>query len=137
MTSAGSGSPGHVVGLGAICDLTASADGGRTKSFAVSEFAELADGTRVVLHAERGFTTGWVNVAEPDEIASLETLDSLERNVLNVVLPDEDDGEPHPWDWLARLARRQGLEVTADDLRSVPYRVVFSDAVTELFGPAD
>jgi hypothetical protein len=43
------------------------------------------------------------------------------------LLPDDDEGpEPHPWWWLSELARSRGLDVTADDLRALPYDVVFT-----------
>lgn len=51
---------GDVVALGAWCDLVppleySASPGG--VSFTVGEFADLDDGRRVTLHAERGFTT--------------------------------------------------------------------------------
>jgi hypothetical protein len=113
-------------------------DSGRTKRFRVSEFADLDDGRRVILHDERGFTVGWVGL-DPNEATGVggvrESAAALENHVRNVVLPDEDDGEEHPWVWLARLARDSGLEVTAEQLRPLPYRVVFTPAVTALTRP--
>jgi hypothetical protein len=128
----------RVVGLGAICDLVASLDNGRTKRFSVREFAELDDGTQVILHDQRGFTIGWVgpHADEADRTGTVpESMAALENHVLNVVLPDEDDGEEHPWAWLAQLAREQGLEVRAEDLQALPYRVVFTPAVAALTVP--
>ena len=56
--------------------------------------------------------------------------EDLVSDVLNVVLPDDDDsGEPHPWEWLAGLGRARGLDVTADGLRALPYEVVLGDDV--------
>lgn len=108
--------PGRVVGLGAICDPLPPGD--RSLSFAVSEFISLADGRRVILHRERGFTVSGTG----------DTGDSIVRDVLNSVLPDRDEaGEDHPYPWLAELARARGLEVTADDLRALPYEVVLTD----------
>jgi hypothetical protein len=69
-------------------------------------------------------TGGW---RAPDVRWGL-TLENLARDVLTVVLPDdENDTEPHPWSWLSDLARSRGLDVTADDLRPLPYDVVFTD----------
>lgn len=133
----------RVVGLGALCDLRASLDLGRTKHFSVSEFADLEDGERVVLHNDRGMTVGHRgSFAEQFDGSGaspelLEGVANLESSVLTVVLPDEDDGEEHPWEWLVRLARAQGLEVTVEELRAVPYRVEFTPAVLAVTGTND
>src|SRR5262245_55327971 len=90
-------------------------------------------GRRVILHQDRGFTIGWRSSAEPGpaDLRGYETRDSITRDVLNVVLPDDDEsGEEHPWAWLAELARDRGLDVTADDLRGLPYEVILTDKVT-------
>lgn len=118
--------PPRVVALGATCDLRPPFDDERRQSFSVSEFALLGDGRRVILHDERGFTIG----APSGGVGKHETAESITRDVLNVVLPDEDEsGEEHPWSWLARLARARGLDVTAEDLRVLPYEVVLTDGV--------
>jgi hypothetical protein len=124
--------PGRVVGLGAICDLGSLRADPRDQGFLVSEFVTLDDGRRVLLHdGGRGLMTsgvrstgGWT---APDVRWGL-TLEQLARDVLTVVLPDnDDDPEPHPWSWLSELARSRGLDVTPDDLRALPYDVVFAD----------
>ena len=125
--------PGRVVGLGAICDLRPQRfEEARSQSFSVREFVTLEDGRRVILHEDRGFTIGWRSSGEsgPGDIRGHETLESMTRNVLNVVLPDDDEcAEDHPWSWLADLARARGLNVTAEDLRSLPYEVILTDKV--------
>lgn len=125
--------PGRVVGLGAICDLGPQrSDGSGDQSFSVSEFVTLEDGRRVILHRDRGFTLGWRSSGESGsgDIREHETLESLTRDVLNVVLPDDDDcAEDHPWSWLADLARARGLIVTVEDLRGLPYEVIFTEMV--------
>jgi hypothetical protein len=119
-------SPLRVVALGAVCDLRLPFDDGRRQSFSVSEFALLDDGRRVILHNERGFTLG----APSGGVGDHETARSITRDVLNVLLPDDDDsGEEHPWWWLAELARARGLDVSAEDLRVLPYEVVLTDGV--------
>jgi hypothetical protein len=124
--------PGRVAGLGAICDLSPLGADPRSQSFKVSEFVTLEDGRRVLLHdGGRGLTAGGVRTTggwrAPDVRWGL-TLEDLARDVLTVVLPDdEDDTEPHAWSWLSDLARSRGLDVTADDLRALPYDVVFTD----------
>jgi hypothetical protein len=94
--------------------------------FRVEEFAVLADGRRIRLHAERGFSlSGGVDPWEGL------TLENMEANVRTTVLPDdaEDTGEDHPWDWLAALLRAQGIHASVEQLRAVPYGVEFSDRV--------
>ncbi len=125
--------PGRVVGLGAICDLRPQRfDEARSQSFSVSEFVTVEDDRRVILHEDRGFTIGWRSSGESGsgDIRGHETLESMTRDVLNVVLPDDDEcAEDHPWPWLADLARARGLNVTAEDLRGLPYEVIFTDKV--------
>jgi hypothetical protein len=98
-------------------------------SFSVAELAVLGDGRRVLLHEERGFTTApW---PPGDPWAGL-TAATLEHDVLMTVLPDDDEpGEDHPYDWLAARCAERGLQVTADELRRVPYRVELSDRVLD------
>jgi hypothetical protein len=80
----------------------------------VSEFVTLDDGRRVLLHdGGRGLAAGEVRTTggwrAPDIRWGL-TLEDLARDVLTVV-----------------LARSRGLDVTAADLREMPYDVVFTD----------
>ena len=94
-------------------------------SFDVHEFADPADGRRLTLRDDLGFTIG--GPAPSDQWRHL-TLERLERDVLTTALPDEDDTrEPHPWAILAGLLRLQGVEVTTEELRLLPYLVVFSE----------
>jgi len=131
--------PGRVVGLGAVCDLGQQrSDGTTDQSFSVSEFATLEDGRRVLLHEDRGFTLGWRSSAGSGtgDVQKYESLESLTREVLNVVLPDDDEcAEDHPWSWLAELARARGLNVTAEDLRGLPYEVIFAEKVRRWLRP--
>ncbi len=92
-------------------------------SFRVEEFAVLADGRRIRLHAERGFSLS----AGADPWQYL-TLESLEADVRATVLPDdaEETGEVHPWEWLSELLRVQGIEASPEELRGLPYDVEFS-----------
>ncbi len=131
--------PGRVVGLGAVCDLRSRFGEARSQSFSVSEFVTLEDGRRVILHEDRGFTIGWRSSGESGsgDIRAHETLETLTRDVLNVVLPDDDEcAEDHPWPWLADLARARGLNVTAEDLRGLPYEVILTDEVTRWLASA-
>lgn len=126
-------SSSRVVGLGAICGLRTPGadDGGRSQSFWVSEFALLADGRRVILHEARGFSIGApIGPGAGGAVTAGVTREEVIETVLAVVLPDPEDGEEHPWAWLALLARARGLDVTAEDLRGLPYDVVLTDSLT-------
>lgn len=121
-------SPAPVVGLGAICGVNdRHFDDARSQNFWVSEFVGLADGRRLILHDDRGFTIGIGSGV--DSLQEGLTVDIITETVRAVVLPDPEDGEDHPWEWLADLARRRGLDVTADELRRLPYEVILADSV--------
>jgi hypothetical protein len=124
----------RVIGLGAICDLrTQGFDDEHSQHFSVSEFVLLENGRRVILHKDRGFTIG----SGAGAVRDYETPDSITHDVLNVVLPDDDECEDdHPWSWLAKLARARGLDVTAEDLQRLPYDVILSANVTRWLGPS-
>jgi hypothetical protein len=98
----------------------------------------LEDGRRVILHEDRGFTIGLGSSRETTaDLRRGLTLEVLTRQALNVLLPDDDvPAEAHPYSWLADLARARGLNVTADDLRSLPYEVTFTDEVRRWLAPA-
>jgi hypothetical protein len=109
--------PGRVVGLGAICDLGAQRpDDARDQSFSVSEFVAVEDGRRVILHEDRGFTVGLRSTGRSN--------------------PGDLREHDHPYSWLADLAQARGLDVSADDLRSLPYEVTFTDKVRRWLAPA-
>jgi hypothetical protein len=140
-----------VIGLGAWCDFVTEdeyrqrlvrdgwpayevenlvGDFNRGVSFNVHEFAELADGRRLTLHEERGFTCslGASRGSAPSDQWRYLTLENLERDVLTTVLPDDDDTQDeHPWEWLAELLHDHGVEATTEELRLLPYDVVFSE----------
>ncbi len=143
----------EVVGLGAWCDfvnddeyreqLTAMGVTGqrlqaavqefaRSASFRVAEFALFADGRRVVLHEERGFS-GTTSSGDPWRNL---TLAGLEADVRTTVLPDEAEAaEEHPWEWLAELIHAHGVDVSADQLRTIAYRVEFSERLVARLTP--
>jgi hypothetical protein len=130
--------PGRVVGVGAICDIGERSTETRSQHFSVGEFVTLEDGRRVILHQDRGFTIGLRSTGDPGDLRKHATPESLTRSVLNTVLPDDDEPtEDHPWTWLADLARARGLNVSADDLRSHRYEVIFTDQVRRWLAHGD
>ena len=63
------------------------------------------------------------------------TLENLERDVRTTVLPDDDDTQDeHPWEWLTELLQVHGVEATAQELRLLPYDVVFSERLRARLG---
>jgi len=85
-------------------------------AFRVQEFAVLADGRRLPLGDELGFSGG-----------TYVTLEGLEADVRTTVLPDDDEtDDEHPWAWLAGDLRRHGVDTTAEQLEQLPYDVEFS-----------
>lgn len=119
------------VGLGAICDLADGSRFGGSQSFDVSEFIVLANGQRVLLHSDRGFTVG-MGAAVRDRVAEVRDLvteEDLVRSTLNTVLPDTDDSEPHPWTWLLELALSKGVMLSSAEIRELPYEVLLTQRV--------
>ncbi len=95
----------------------------------VHEFAVLDDGRRLTLHQERGFSTSATHL----------TADHVERSVLTTVLPDDAEvtGEDHPWKWLASLIQNQGVAVTPEQLKAVPYVLEFGPRLSALLKSED
>ncbi len=126
---------GKVVAIGGFCDLRKEDASTMSFSCSIVEFVELSTGRRVPID-ERGFTIGYRSTSTESLVpACTETLDSLTGFVLNTVLPDDDeDPEDHPWEWLAHQSRESGVDTSADDLRVLEYRVVFSDRIHQWLG---
>lgn len=112
-----------VTALCAICDRRADWSDDWSQRFSVGEFAILETGDRVALHFDRGFTMS----SRPGEVDAIPA-DLLVEQVLDVVAPDDDDVRmSHRWEWLADLAGRRGLDVTAAQLSELPYEVLVTD----------
>jgi len=98
----------------------------------IDEFAILADGRRLVFDRQ-GFSSqayGFGGAPDPVDQWALETVESIERNVRNTVLPDDDDvAAEHDHDWwhIANCLRDLGVEASPEELMQVPYDVVLSD----------
>lgn len=107
-------------------------------SFSARLDAVLADGRRVVVLDDRGWTTALRSTgggALPD-VWSTMTAEEVRGTARDVVGPDDDgpEGEASYWAFLADILRRQGVDVAADDLRRVPHEVVLSDRVLARLG---
>lgn len=116
-----------VVGLGAWWELARRDQRGIAVN--VQEFAVLDDGRRVSLHEDRGFTTSATHMSA----------EHAERSVLTTVLPDDAEvtGEGHPWEWLASLICDQGVAVTPEQLKAVPYVLEFGPRLSALLRSED
>lgn len=126
---------------------------GRRVSMSARHEAVLADGLRVVLLDDRGWSeeVRVVGGSEPSRrerrvvetlgIWAYETAEEIERTARVVVGPDEPfegrmqaEMEASHWDSLARVLQQQGIEVQAADLRALPHDVELSDSVLARVG---
>lgn len=105
--------------------------------FRVREFAVLADGRRVTLRDDLGFSS-WSRSfdARSGRTTQLDPWAHLEResvlaDVRAVVLPDDDSSDEHPYAWLRELLRREGVETTEAHLRGVPYVIELSERLEQ------
>jgi len=125
----------------------------RRMSVSARHEAALADGRRVVLLDDRGWseelrvTAGGdpsrqeLRAVAPVVISAHEAVEEIERTARAVVGPDEPfndrtqaEVEANHWDSLARVLQQEGIEVQAADLRAVPHDVKLSDRVLARLG---
>jgi len=130
-----------------IVDIADEDDDGpdaRRMSVSARHEAVLADGRRVVLLDDRGWSEELAGVSEDEDLPgvwAIETVEEIERTARTVVGPDEPfddrtaaDMEAGHWDSLARVLRQEGIEVDAADLSGLPHEVELSDRVLERVG---
>ena len=119
-----------VTGLVVMCIVDESVSSTRVASFAVSEFLEVNNSDLILLRDGLGWTVEAVN--GPLDL----NLAQITSNVKNVLLPDEDDksDDRSPWNFLGRLSRGRGIDVSASQLARLPYKLYFSDDVLQLCG---
>lgn len=117
----------EVVGLGAWCDYVTA------EQFRVEEFATLSDGRRLTLSDDRGWSSQARGLAADDDPWAHLTVEEIEANVRNVVLPDdaEETGDEHPWACLTERLGALGVETTAEQLRRLPYEVILSERLRQ------
>lgn len=123
-----------VTALCAVCDRRADWSDDWSQRFSVGEFAILETGDRVALHFDRGFTLS----STPGEVDAVPT-NLLVEQIFDVVAPDDDDVDRSKrWLWLAELANKRGLDVTAAQLSELPYEILITDRVlTSLTNPEE
>ena len=126
---------GAVTRLVTFVDIAGEDDDGpdaRRMSLSARHEALLADGRRVVLLDDRGWTET-VHVLRGGRrpgIWAHVTAEEIEREARVVVGPDEPfegrtqaDMEADHWDALARVLRQHGVEVGAGELKELPHDV--------------
>ena len=124
----------------------------RRMSVSARHDAVLADGRRVVLLDDRGWSEELIvvdgEVAHRERghvdlagIWAYETVEELERTARDVVGPDEPfegrtqlDMERTHWESLARVLQQEGVAVEAAELRALPHDVELSDRVLARIG---
>jgi hypothetical protein len=125
----------------------------RRMSVSARHEAVLADGRRVVLLEDRGWSESlsvvWAD--EPSEqdrrlvevagIWATETAEEMKRTARDVVGPDEPfegrthaDMEASHWEALAQMLRTQGVYVETAELKALPHDVELSDRVLARIG---
>jgi hypothetical protein len=126
------------------------ADDGHAAHMSTKHVAVLADGRRVVLLDDRGWSSAPMRAAwgaEParkerlPDVWEYETAEEIERTARFVVGPDEPfegrtqaEMEDSHWDYLARLLQREGVEVQAVELRKLPHDVELSERLLARLG---
>ena len=116
--------------------------------------AELADGRRVLLLDDRGWTSAALRASWGDEVSdsesrpeqldtwALTSVDDIEETARVVVGPDEpfdtrsqEDMEADHWAYLAEVLRQQGVVADALELKRLPHDVVLSGRLQARIGP--
>jgi len=129
-----------VLRLNTLVDTAGTRDQARQMSVSARLEAVLADGRRVVLLDDRGWTSKRNDGGDPWES---ETVEGIQREARAVVGPDEphggrsrEDTEADHWAALARTLRHAGVEISGPELAAVPHDVEVSDRVRRLVGAA-
>lgn len=117
-------------------DAHGEADDPRRMSLSARHEAVLADGCRVLLLDDRG----WTESGPPDIWAGTSVEDVVETARV-VVGPDEpfggrshEDMEADHWKHLAGLLRQQGIVVEASELEHLPHDVALSERLLARVG---
>jgi hypothetical protein len=136
----------HLVTLVDVDDENSDA---RQMSVSARHEAALADGRRVLLLDDRGWTEselrasgmGEVSRRDQPDIWAMTSVEHIEETARVVVGPDEPpDGysqaemEASHWAYLAGVLREQGVVMDALELKRLPHEVVLSDQLLARIG---
>lgn len=109
--------------------LTPSLNDPRSMSLSALHLAVLSDGYRRTLLDDRGWSA-----SGPPDIWRRTSIEEIEETARTAVGPDEPfdsysqaEMESDHWAYLAGTLQRQGLSVSADELRRLPHNVEFTD----------
>lgn len=124
-----------VASLRIQCDLASAGldESPGDASFLVSEFAVLSDGREIPLVANLGWTA-WPSA----EYWTTLTTTALEREIGNVLLPDdaEHSGETQDWAAHARRLNELGVPATPATLKQVPRHIDVAQRLLRKLRPA-
>lgn len=126
----------HVTRLVTFVELDDTATEPRQMSVSARHEAVLMNGGRVLLLADRGWST-----SGPLNIWAVTSVKEIADTARMVVGPDEPFGkcaqkdmEAHHWASLAAVLRRQGVDADALELRRLPHDVVLSEQLLARIG---
>jgi hypothetical protein len=141
-----------VTRLVTLVDVRDEVSDARQMSVSARHEAELADGRRILLLDDRGWTSSalraWVgdipdSESRPDQpdIWAVTSVEDIEETARVVVGPDEpvegrsqEDAEADHWAYLAGVLREQGVAVDALELKRLPHDVVLSERLLARIG---
>jgi hypothetical protein len=125
-----------VTALATFVDLDREAADSRQVSVSARYVALLADGRRLLLLGDRGWS-----VSGPDDIWVTTSVEDIVFTTRAVVGPDEpapgrsyEQAEADHWAGLARVLAQQGVDAAAEELKRVPHEVVLSERLLARVG---
>ena len=136
-----------VTRLVTLVDVNDENSDARQMSVSARHEAELADGRRVVLLDDRGWTssalraTATREVPDQPDIWAVTTVKDIEESARVVVGPDEppdgysqEEAEAAHWAYLADVLREQGIVADVLELKRLPHEVVLSERLLARIG---
>lgn len=136
---------GAVARLVTLVDVDEEASDARRMSVSARHEAVLADGRRVLLLDDRGWTSSALTATwgeapdggagrEQADVWALTKVEDIEETARVVVGPDEppdgysqEEMEASHWEYLAGVLRQEGVVVDAEEVKQLPHDVVISE----------